>query len=58
MLAGLPDKAKESLINQVPFPKRLGHPSEFASLARHIVENAVINGEIIRIDGSIRMGVR
>ncbi len=58
MLAGLPDKAKESIISQVPFPKRLGHSSEFAFLARHIVENPVINGETIRIDGSIRMGVR
>lgn len=58
MLAGLPDKAKESLISQVPFPKRLGHPAEFASLAQHIILNPVINGETIRIDGSIRMGVR
>ncbi len=58
MLAGLPEKAKESLIQQVPFPKRLGHPAEFASLAQHIVENPVLNGEVIRLDASIRMGVR
>jgi len=58
MLAGLPEKAKESLIQQVPFPKRLGHPSEFASLAQHIVENPVLNGEVIRLDASIRMGIR
>ncbi len=58
MLAGLPDKAKDSLIQQVPFPKRLGHPEEFASLAQHIVENPMLNGEVIRLDASIRMGVR
>ncbi len=58
MLAGLPEKAKDSLIQQVPFPKRLGHPEEFAFLAQHIVENPVLNGEVIRLDASIRMGVR
>jgi len=56
MLAGLPDKAQQSLIKQVPFPHRLGDPAEFADLCAHIVENQYLNGEVIRIDGSIRMG--
>lgn len=56
MLAKLPEKAKASLIKQVPFPKRLGQPEEFARVCAHIVENAYINGTTLRIDGSIRMG--
>jgi NAD(P)-dependent dehydrogenase (short-subunit alcohol dehydrogenase family) len=55
MLAGLPQDVQDSLGAQVPFPSRLGEPSEFAALARHIVENAMLNGETIRLDGSIRM---
>jgi NAD(P)-dependent dehydrogenase (short-subunit alcohol dehydrogenase family) len=55
MLAGLPEAARESLGKQVPFPSRLGNPAEYAALARHIVENQMINGEIIRLDGAIRM---
>ena len=55
MLAGLPEDVQKSLGAQVPFPSRLGEPDEFASLARHIVENAMLNGETIRLDGSIRM---
>ncbi len=58
MLAGLPEKAKASLVKQVPFPKRLGKPSEYAFLAKHIIENPVINGETIRLDSAIRMGER
>ncbi len=55
MLAGLPDEVQESLGAQVPFPSRLGRPSEYAAMARHIVENPMLNGEVIRLDGAIRM---
>lgn len=55
MLAGLPEKARLSLGQQVPFPSRLGNPDEYAALAQHIVENAMLNGEVIRLDGAIRM---
>jgi NAD(P)-dependent dehydrogenase (short-subunit alcohol dehydrogenase family) len=58
MLAGLPEPARQSLGQQVPFPPRLGQPEEFAALARHIVENEMLNGEVIRLDGAIRMGPR
>lgn len=58
MLAGLPEAARESLGKQVPFPSRLGKPAEYALLARHIVENQMLNGEIIRLDGAIRMAPR
>jgi NAD(P)-dependent dehydrogenase (short-subunit alcohol dehydrogenase family) len=58
MLAGLPEAARESLGKQVPFPSRLGRPSEYAALARHIVENQMLNGEVIRLDGAIRMAPR
>jgi NAD(P)-dependent dehydrogenase (short-subunit alcohol dehydrogenase family) len=55
MFAGLPEKARESLGKQVPFPARLGRPEEYAALVRHIVENQMLNGEVIRLDGAIRM---
>ncbi len=58
MLMGLPEPARESLGNQVPFPSRLGNPSEYASLACHIVSNPMLNGETIRLDGAIRMAPR
>ncbi|MDQ3865183.1 MAG: SDR family oxidoreductase, partial [Actinomycetota bacterium] len=58
MLAALPEDAKESLGKQVPFPKRLGKPEEYAALAKHIVENRMLNGEVIRPDGAIRMAPR
>jgi NAD(P)-dependent dehydrogenase (short-subunit alcohol dehydrogenase family) len=58
MLAGLPEPARESLGKQVPHPSRLGRPSEYAALARHIVENPLLNGEVIRLDGAIRMAPR
>lgn len=58
LLAGLPEDAKESLGQQVPHPSRLGHPHEYAQLARHIVENPMLNGETIRLDGAIRMAPR
>lgn len=58
MLAGLPEKARISLAEQVPFPSRLGHPDEYAALAQHIIENEMLNGEVIRLDGAIRMAPR
>jgi NAD(P)-dependent dehydrogenase (short-subunit alcohol dehydrogenase family) len=56
LLAGLPEAARQSLGQQVPFPSRLGRPDEFAALARHIIENEMLNGEVIRLDGALRMG--
>lgn len=58
MLQSLPDNVKEALGQMVPFPKRLGEPDEFAGLIQHIIENAMLNGEVIRLDGSIRMAAR
>jgi NAD(P)-dependent dehydrogenase (short-subunit alcohol dehydrogenase family) len=58
MMASLPEEARESLGRQVPFPSRLGRPGEYAALVRHIVENDLINGEVIRLDGAIRMAPR
>jgi NAD(P)-dependent dehydrogenase (short-subunit alcohol dehydrogenase family) len=58
MLAGLPEKARESLGQQVPFPSRLGQPEEYAALVAHIVTNEMLNGEVIRLDGAIRMAPR
>jgi NAD(P)-dependent dehydrogenase (short-subunit alcohol dehydrogenase family) len=55
MLLGLPKEAQDSLGKQVPFPPRLGKPEEYAQLARSIVENEMLNGETIRLDGAIRM---
>jgi len=58
MLMGLPKEAQESLGKQVPFPSRLGRPIEYAQLARQIIENEMLNGEVIRLDGAIRMAPR
>lgn len=58
LLAGLPEPARLSLGKQVPFPPRLGRPAEYGALAAHIVENAMLNGETIRLDGAIRMQPR
>ena len=58
MLAGLPEAARESLGEQVPFPPRLGRPAEYAALVQHIIENEMLNGEVIRLDGAIRMAPR
>lgn len=58
MLATLPEASRKALGAQIPFPSRLGHPAEFAALARHIVENAMLNGETIRLDGALRMAPR
>jgi NAD(P)-dependent dehydrogenase (short-subunit alcohol dehydrogenase family) len=55
LLAGLPEPARVSLGQQVPFPSRLGRPDEYAALVRHIVENEMLNGEVIRLDGALRM---
>lgn len=55
MLAGMPPEVQQALGAMVPFPPRLGRPEEFASLVRHIVENDYLNGEVIRMDGAIRM---
>src|SRR5579863_6860969 len=56
LLGALPEPARISLGQQVPFPPRLGKPSEYAALAKHIIENEMLNGEVIRLDGGIRMG--
>jgi NAD(P)-dependent dehydrogenase (short-subunit alcohol dehydrogenase family) len=56
MLAAMPEAVRASLGQQVPFPSRLGRPSEYAALVRHIFENEMLNGEVIRLDGAIRMG--
>src|SRR5271165_6417770 len=55
MLAGLPELARKALADTIPFPRRLGQPLEYAALARHIVENPMLNGETIRLDGALRM---
>lgn len=55
MVAGMPDNVRASLEATVPFPPRLVKPDEFASLARHLIENTAINGEVIRLDGALRM---
>jgi NAD(P)-dependent dehydrogenase (short-subunit alcohol dehydrogenase family) len=58
LMASLPDAAKESLSQQVPFPPRLGKPEEFARLAQQIVENTMLNAAVIRLDGGLRMSDR
>ncbi|MBY8976448.1 SDR family NAD(P)-dependent oxidoreductase [Rhodobacteraceae bacterium NNCM2] len=58
MLRGLPEEVQQSLGQQVPFPSRLGEPSEYAALVAHIAENTMLNGEVIRLDGAIRMAPR
>jgi len=55
LLAALPEPARIALGQSVPFPPRLGQPAEYASLARHIIENQMLNGEVIRLDGALRM---
>jgi NAD(P)-dependent dehydrogenase (short-subunit alcohol dehydrogenase family) len=55
LLAGLPETARQSLGQQVPFPSRLGRPEDFAALVRHIIENEMLNGAVIRLDGALRM---
>ncbi len=58
MLLGMPAEVQESLNKMVPFPTRMGKPSEYAALVRHIAENSYLNGEVIRLDGAIRMGAK
>ena len=58
MMAGLPQAAQDSLAAAIPFPARLGKPEEYAKLAMHIIDNVMINGECIRLDGAIRMAPR
>ena len=58
MVEGLPENVQEALGKMVPFPKRLGEPSEFAALVQHILENPMLNGEVIRLDGAIRMAAK
>jgi NAD(P)-dependent dehydrogenase (short-subunit alcohol dehydrogenase family) len=58
LLQGLPEKAKASLAEQVPFPRRLGRPEEYAALVLHILENPMLNGEVVRLDGALRMAPR
>ena len=58
MLAGLPDEARDALAADIPHPHRLGNPPEYAALVRHIVENSYLNGEVIRLDGALRMKPR
>jgi NAD(P)-dependent dehydrogenase (short-subunit alcohol dehydrogenase family) len=55
LLAGLPQEAQDSLAAAIPFPRRLGHADEFASLALHMIDNPYLNGEVVRLDGSLRM---
>jgi NAD(P)-dependent dehydrogenase (short-subunit alcohol dehydrogenase family) len=58
LLARLPDEVKDSLAASVPHPSRLGQPDEYGRLAVHVVENGMLNGETIRLDGAIRMAPR
>jgi NAD(P)-dependent dehydrogenase (short-subunit alcohol dehydrogenase family) len=58
MLMGLPQPAREALAASIPFPPRLGDPAEYAALACHILENTMLNGEVIRLDGALRMAPR
>jgi NAD(P)-dependent dehydrogenase (short-subunit alcohol dehydrogenase family) len=58
MLAAMPDAVRESLGQQAPFPPRLGRPSEYAALVRHIFENEMLNGSVIRLDGAVRMAAK
>lgn len=58
MLAGLPEEARERLAADIPHPHRLGEPGEYAALVRHVIENPMLNGEVIRLDGALRMPPR
>lgn len=58
LLAGLPPEVRQELGGQAPFPARLGHPDEYAALVAHIIENEMLNGEVIRLDGALRMPPR
>jgi len=58
MMAAMPQEVRDSLGASVPFPPRLGRPDEYAALARHIIENSMLNGEVIRLDGALRMAAK
>lgn len=58
MMAGMTPEVRDSLAAGVPFPPRLGRPEEYAALARHIIENSMLNGEVIRLDGALRMAAK
>ncbi|MGH8389525.1 MAG: SDR family NAD(P)-dependent oxidoreductase [Pseudomonas sp.] len=58
MMAGMTPEVRDSLAAGVPFPPRLGKPAEYAALARHIIENSMLNGEVIRLDGALRMAAK
>jgi len=55
MLLGMPEEVQRSLAASVPFPNRFGRPEEYATLVQHIVDNPMLNGEVIRLDGALRM---
>jgi NAD(P)-dependent dehydrogenase (short-subunit alcohol dehydrogenase family) len=58
MMQAAPDKVRQSLVEQIPFPKRFGHAEEFASLVCHVFENNMLNGCVLRLDGAVRMGAK
>ncbi len=58
MMAGMTEELRQSLSSQVPFPPRLGHPDEYAALVAHIMENRMLNGTVVRLDGALRMGAK
>ncbi len=58
MIFGMPQEVQDSLAASIPFPSRLGKPADFAKLVRHIFENDMLNGEVIRLDGALRMGLK
>jgi NAD(P)-dependent dehydrogenase (short-subunit alcohol dehydrogenase family) len=58
MVAGMPEQVQEGLAASIPFPKVLGQPEQYADLALHIIENRYLNGEVIRLDGAVRLAPR
>jgi NAD(P)-dependent dehydrogenase (short-subunit alcohol dehydrogenase family) len=58
MMQAAPDKVRQSLVEQIPFPKRFGHAEEFASFVCHIFENNMLNGCVLRLDGGVRMDAK
>jgi NAD(P)-dependent dehydrogenase (short-subunit alcohol dehydrogenase family) len=56
MMEGTPDRVRQSLLEQIPFPHRFGNPDEFAALVEHVFRNVMINGTVLRLDGAMRMG--
>ena len=58
MMDAAPDAVRESLASQVPFPPRLGHPDESAAFAQHVIENPMLNGAVLHLDGAVRMAAK